>query len=137
MWHPRPKNGLLTGAGGPNTSSRRLARLGRLARTVVIRPVSTSATATPGAGPRSARTTPSGSTSMLRPMPVAALVGRSSGSGTWPTATTHTVFSMARARTSVTQCSSLNSPAAHAAGSTSSSAPAAASASASSPNRTS
>src|SRR5690349_3061363 len=69
----------LTGVGGPNTSSRRLARLGRLARTVAIRPVSTSATVTPGEGPRSARTTPSGSTSMLRPTPVAALVGGSSG----------------------------------------------------------
>ena len=127
----------VTAGGGPNTSSRRLARLGRLARTVPIRPVSTSATVTEGAGPRSARTTPSGSTSMLRPMPVAARVGRSSGSGTWPTAATHMVFSMARARTSVTQCSSLNSPAAHAAGSTSSSAPATASARDSSPNRTS
>src|SRR6185437_8975745 len=84
----------LTGGGGPNTSSRRLARLGRLARTVAIRPVSTSATVTPGAGPRSARTTPSGSTSMLRPTPVAALVGGSSGSGTWQTAATHMVFSM-------------------------------------------
>ena len=100
-------------------------------------PVSTSATTTPGAGPRSARTTPSGSTSMLRPIPVAARVGGSSGSGTCPTAATHTVFSMARARTKVTQCSSLNSPAAHAAGSTSSCAPATASARDSSPNRTS
>jgi hypothetical protein len=100
-------------------------------------PVSTSATITPGAGPRSARTTPSGSTSMLRPIPVAARVGGSSGSGTCPTAATHTVFSMARARTRVTQCSSLNSPAAHAAGSTSSCAPATASARDSSPNRTS
>ena len=123
--------------GLPNTSSRRLARLGRLARTVPIRPASTSATVTPGAGPRSARTTPSGSTSMLRPIPVAARVGGSSGSGTCPTAATHMVFSMARARTSVTQCSSLNSPAAQAAGSTSSSAPATASARDSSPNRTS
>ena len=119
------------------TSSRRLARLGRVARTVAIRLVSTSATVTPAAGPRSARTTPSGSTSMLRPTPVAARVGRSSGSGTWPTAATHTVFSMARARTSVTQCSSLYSPAAHAAGITSSSAPPTASDRDSSPNRTS
>ncbi len=74
---------------------------------------------------------------MLRPIPVAARVGRSSGSGTCPTAATHMVFSMARARTSVTQCSSLNSPAAQAAGSTSSAAPATASARDSSPNRTS
>ncbi len=74
---------------------------------------------------------------MLRPIPVAARVRGSSGSGTCPTAATHTVFSMARARTSVTQCSSLNSPAAHAAGSTSRSAPATASARDSSPNRTS
>ena len=104
--------------GGPNTSSRRLARLGTVARTVSTSPVSTSPTATPAAGPRSRRTTPSGSTSMLRPTPVAARVGGSAGSGTCPTAATHTVFSMARARTRVTQCSSLNGPAAHAAGST-------------------
>ena len=74
---------------------------------------------------------------MLRPTPVAALVNGSSGSGTCPTAATHTVFSMARARTSVTQWSSLNSPAAQAAGSTMSEAPPAASARESSPNRTS
>ena len=59
------------------------------------------------------------------------------GSGTCPTAATHTVFSMARARTRVTQCSSLTGPAAHAAGSTSNCAPATASARDSSPNRTS
>ena len=84
---------------------------------------STSPTATPGPGPRSSRTTPSGSTRILRPIPVAARVGGSSGSGTWQAAATHTVFSIARARTRVTQCSSLNGPAAHAAGSRSSCGP--------------
>jgi hypothetical protein len=108
-----------------------------VARTAGISPVSTSATRIPGAGPRSALTTPSGSTSMLRPIPVAARVGGSSGSGTCPTAASHTVFSIARARTRVTQWSSLNSPAAQAAGSTISSAPPTASARDSSQNRTS
>jgi len=74
---------------------------------------------------------------MLRPTPVAARVAGSDGSGTCPTAATHTVFSMARARTSVTQCSSLNSPAAHAAGTTINETPPTASARDSSPNRTS
>ena len=47
----RPLSPPATGAGGPNTSSRWLARLGTLARTVSIRPRSTSATATPGRRP--------------------------------------------------------------------------------------
>jgi hypothetical protein len=71
---------------------------------------------------------------MLRPLPVGALVGGSAGSGTWSAAATHTVFSMARARMSVTQCSSLNSPAAQPAGTTIRSAPRAASARACSGN---
>ena len=53
--------------------------------------------------------------SIDRPIPVGARVGGSSGSGTWPTAAIHTVFSIARARSSVTQCSSLNVPACQAA----------------------
>ena len=73
--------------------------------------------------------------SMDRPTPVGARVGVSSGSGTWPTAATHTVFSIARARSSVTQCSSLNSPACQAALTVTSGAPPAASARDSSGNR--
>ena len=65
---------------------------------------------------------------------VAARVAGSAGSGTWSTAAIHTVFSMARARTSVTQCSSLNSPPAHPAGTTIRSAPRATRARASSGN---
>jgi hypothetical protein len=97
--------------------------------------MSASATVIPADGPRSALTTPIGSMSMLRPMPVGALVGGSSGSGTWPAAATHTVFSIARARSIVTQCSSLNVPAPQAADTTSSDAPPTASARDSSGNR--
>ena len=101
---------------GPNTSSRRCSRQGSVSRIAAVSAVSTSPTATPGNGPRSSRTVPIGSTSMLRPIPVGARVRGDSGSGTCPAAATQTVFSIARARTSVTQCSSLNSPAAQAAG---------------------
>ena len=76
-----------------------------------------------------------GSTSMLRPTPVGARVGGTRRSGTWPAAATQTVFSIARARTRVTQCSSLNSPAAQAVGTTISSAPRTARARASSGKR--
>ena len=55
--------------------------------------VSTSPAATPGNGPRSSRTVPIGSTSMLRPIPVGARVRGNSGSGTCPAAATQTVFS--------------------------------------------
>ena len=72
---------------------------------------------------------------MDRPTPVGARVGFSSGSGTCPTAAIHTVFSIARARSSVTQCSSLNSPACQAALTVTSEAPPTASARVSSGNR--
>ena len=73
--------------------------------------------------------------SMDRPVPVGARVGFSSGSGTWPAAAIHTVFSIARARSSVTQCSSLNNPACQAALTVTSDAPATASARVSSGKR--
>ena len=73
--------------------------------------------------------------SMLRPTPVGARVGFESGSGTCPAAATHTVFSIARARSSVTQCSSLNRPACQAALTVTSDAPRSASARVSSGNR--
>ena len=73
--------------------------------------------------------------SMLRPTPVGARVGFESGSGTCPAAATHTVFSIARARSSVTQCSSLNRPACQAALTVTSVAPRSASARVSSGNR--
>ena len=81
----------------PNTSSRRCSRLGRTALTWDVTPLSTSPTAMPRLGPRSIRTVPIGSTSMLRPIPVGAPGAGSAGSGTWPAAATHTVFSIARA----------------------------------------
>ena len=64
-----------------------------------------------------------------------ARVGFAPVSGTWPTAATQTVFSIARARSSVTQCSSLNSPACHAALTVTSDAPPTARARVSSGNR--
>jgi hypothetical protein len=119
----------------PKTSARRFASDGSVVLTESTSVRSTSTTNTLADGPRSARTTPSGSMSMLRPIPVGARVGFSSGSGTWPAAAIHTVFSIARARSSVTQCSSLNSPACHAALTVTSGAPSAASARVSSGNR--
>ncbi len=72
---------------------------------------------------------------MDRPTPVGARVGLSSGSGTCPTAATQTVFLIARARSSVTQCSSLNNPACQAALTVTSTAPPTARARVSSGNR--
>ena len=66
----------------------------------------------PGRGPQVAADHAERVDQHARPTPVGARVRGSSGSGTCPTAATHTVFSIARARSSVTQCSSLNSPAA-------------------------
>src|SRR5262249_12585641 len=140
LWHARyrrPRGGAAQPAAGPKMSSRRCSRLGSTARTCLISAPSRSATATPANGPWSARTVPIGSISMLRPTPVGAVVGGAERSGTWQAAATQTVFSIARARTRVTQCSSLNSPAAHAAGITITSAPRTARALASSGNLTS
>jgi hypothetical protein len=106
-----------------------------VARTVSTSDISAFITTTPAVGPRSQRTTPSGSMSMDRPTPVGARVGGADGSGTCPTAAIHTVFSIARARSSVTQCSSLNRPACQAALTVTSAAPPTASALVSSGNR--
>ena len=106
----REPGGRNRSAAGPKMSSRRCSRHGSAARTCSVSALSRSATAIPGHGPRSARTVPIGSTSMLRPTPVGARVGGAEWSGTWPAAATQTVFSIARARTRVTQCSSLNRP---------------------------
>ena len=73
--------------------------------------------------------------SMDRPTPVGARVGLAPVSGTCPAAAIHMVFSIARARSSVTQCSSLNSPACQAALTVTSAAPATARARVSSGNR--
>jgi hypothetical protein len=78
---PQPYYSFLT---SPKTSSRRLARLGSTARTRAVSAGSTGAAATPGPGPRSIRTVPIGSTSMLRPTPVGTPVSGSAGSGTCP-----------------------------------------------------
>ena len=125
----------LTSAPLPKTSARRFASDGSVVLTESTSVRSASTTNTLADGPRSARTTPSGSMSMLRPMPVGARVGFSRGSGTWPAAAIHTVFSIARARSSVTQCSSLNSPACHAALTVTSGAPPTTSARVNSGNR--